>query len=544
MAQQRDIAIVNATVRTMDGADSVAEAVLIQRGKVAAVGSDADVRRAAAADAQVLDVGGRAVVPGFIDAHNHLSISAFSPVAVDCWTPPMTSLVEVLESVRQHCASAIPGQWVMGMGFHASQIKEGRNPSREELDEASPDNPFFLLDASCHAGYANSEALAKVGITSHSPQPWGGAIEKDDAGEPTGTLLEAAIDIVQSAAWDAYAMQDWDRSVALLEGRMRDYLAAGITGVGDACVTTHAAELYRRAAESGRLPLTVQQLHGGDRFYNTPDLRRPDIVDRLKDSGSDRLRGGAMKLFVDRFYPDGPAIDELHDGCTRHIGTPFYTRNEIHELATTASQLGIATAIHAMGNCAVDFVLDAYETVRRSSGTDSVLRLEHAFIADPRQGARIAALDIDLVVNPGLAHNWGEVFDSCRHEGQDHLKVLPVRSMLDAGARVSLASDHPCGSFSPAQIMSTAVNRQSRHGTSIDPDEAVTAAEALRMYTVNAAHASGRSDEEGSIEVGKRGNVLVLDRDVVTCSTDQIADLRVDLTVVDGEAVHGSVSDI
>lgn len=191
-----------------------------------------------------------------------------------------------------------------------------------------------------------------------------------------------------------------------------------------------------------------------------------------------------------------------------------------------------------MGNCAVDTVLDAYEAVRRRSASDAVLRLEHAFVAEPRQGARMAELGIDLVANPGLGYVVGAKFAGWRGENQPHLRVLPVRSMIDAGVRVSLASDHPCAGYSPFEIMWAAITRATAEGGQVDPEEAITAAEALRLYTINAAHASDRADEEGSIEVGKRANLLVLDRDIVACATDEIRDTQVDLTFVDGELVH------
>jgi predicted amidohydrolase YtcJ len=321
---------------------------------------------------------------------------------------------------------------------------------------------------------------------------------------------------------------------------MKKYLAVGLTAVGDAMVTAKAAELYRRADAQGKLPFTVQQLHAGDHFFAMQDLRRSDIVDRIKEPSSDMLRGGTMKIFVDRAYPS-PAIDRIHDGCCTHVGATFYTKKEIHELAVRASELDINTAIHGMGNCAIDIVLDAYEAVRRRSTSDSVLRLEHAFIADPRQGSRMAELGVDLVANPGLAYGWGEVFDMWRGENQHHLRLFPVRSMLDAGVRVSLASDHPCGTFSPVEIILTAVARTTLRGAPLEPDEAITAAEALRLYTINAAHASNRADQEGSIEVSKRANLVVLDRDIVTCPTDDIGQALVDLTYVDGELVHTRV---
>jgi predicted amidohydrolase YtcJ len=482
---------------------------------------------------------GATVVPGFIDAHNHLSIAAFAPECVDCATPPKSSLAEVLEAIEQHCRSAPPGQWVRGMGFNMFHIRELRNPTRHELDEVAPNNPVFLIDASCHAGFVNSLALERVGIDEHTPDPAGGEIERDKAGVPTGTLLENAANPLHSSSWNAYAERDWDRSVQLLNAKMREYLAVGITFVGDAMVTAKSAELYRRTDAQGLLPFGVQMLHAGDHFFDMHDLRRTDIIDRIKQPGSDRLIGGTMKIFVDRAYP-GPAIDKMHNGCCAHTGVAFYPKAEVTRLAKKAVELGIGTAIHGMGNCAVNTVMDAYEHSRSGRSSDAVLRLEHAFVAEPRQAPRMAQLGIDLVANPGLAWLWGELFNLWRGDDQDHLRVFPVKSMAAEGVRVSLASDHPCGTFAPLEIISTAVNRLSSKGLPIDPDEAVTAAEALRMYTINAAHASGLAHQQGSIEVGKLANVVVLDRDIVTCPSDQIGLARVTSTYVDGECVHSA----
>ncbi|GAA3648958.1 amidohydrolase [Nocardioides ginsengisoli] len=538
MAQHRDVAIVNATVRTFDHTDTVATALLMRQGRIALVGTDDQIRSVATADADFIDAGGRTVLPGFIDAHNHLSVAAFEPDAVDCWTPPLATLDEVLARIDAHCQRVPAGQWVIGMGFHGPAVREQRAPTRWELDEVAPRNPFFLIDVSCHAGYANSKALQLVRIGPHTPQPWGGLIEKDGRGEPTGTLLEAGLNLVQAASWNDYAERDWDRSIGLLQAKMNQYLSVGITGVGDAMVTAKTAELYRRADAADAMPFTVQQLHAGDYFFAMHDLRRTDLVDRIKEPCSDRVRGGTMKIYVDRAYPDGAAIDQIHDGCTRHVGSAFYTKEEVNALAVRASELGIGTAIHAMGNCAVDSVLDAYETVRRASRRDSVLRLEHAFVAEPRQGERMASLGVDLVINPGLAYHVGDDFSIWRGVNQHHLKVLPARSMIDAGVRVSLASDHPCGTYSPAEIMGIAITRLAHDGSLVQPEEAIAAAEALRGYTINAAHASGRAAEEGSIEVGKRANLVMVDRDPLTSSGQEVGRMVVEKTWVDGVLLH------
>ncbi|MGY4650142.1 amidohydrolase [Mycobacterium sp. URHB0021] len=537
MAPAGDLVLLNANIRTVDERDSTAEAALVTDGRFAVVGAEEQVR-AASATAEVIDVGGRTVIPGMIDAHNHLSIAAFAPDSVDFSVTPVATLAEALTAIENHCQTVPSGRWVRGMRFNPWQIRERRGPTRAELDEVAPNNPLFLIDVSCHLGWANSLALAEVGIDTHTPQPWGGQIEKDADGEPTGTVIETATNLLHSASWNSYAERDWDRSVALLHAKLHEYLAEGLTGVGDAMVTAKAAELYRRADAAGGLPLTVQQLHHGDHFFAMQDLRRFDIIEQVKEASTKMLRGGALKIFVDAGHPDGPAIDQVHGGCKTHAGSTYYTKDEILDLATRASDLSINTAIHAMGNCAVDTVLRAYEAVRGRTTSDAVLRIEHAFVAEPRQGARMAELGIDLVTNPGLAYSFGAQFSMWRGENQPHLRVMPVRSMINAGVRVSLASDHPSDGYSPFELMWVAITRATAQGDQVDPEEAITAAEALRLYTINAAHASDRAGEEGSIEAGKRANFVVLDRDIVTCATDDIKDAQVDMTFVDGQRVY------
>lgn len=531
------IAIVNANVRTMRGPNDTADALLVRDGKIALVGAETEVRAAAGESATIRDVCGRTVVPGFIDNHNHLSVAAFEPIAVDCSSPPGATLHDVLARIQRHAASIPAGQWVMGMGFQAQYVAERRYPSRYELDEVAPDNPVFLIDMSYHAGAGNSRALALAGISNHSPQPWGGEIVLDGRGEPTGLLLEAAANLLHTACWEAHADRDHERSVALFHAKMQDYLAVGLTGIGDACVTAKASEIYGRADASGFLPFTVQQLHAGDHFFAMQDTRRTDVVDRILGAESTYLRGGAMKIFYDRAYPR-PAVDQVHDGCTRHVGATFYTKNEIRALAVGASRLGMTTAVHSMGNCAIDTVLDAYEAVRREASDDTIMRMEHAFIADPKAAPRMASLGVEVVANPGVLHAWGEVFADWRGEGQDQLSLFPMRTFLDAGVRVSIASDYPCAGLAPVEHMWTAVARTTRTGLVMQPDEAITAYEALRCYTANAARAAGRENEEGTLEAGKRANLVVLDRDLVEGPVDEIKDVQVDVTMVDGRVLY------
>lgn len=536
----QELMIINACVRSVDARDSVHEALLVRDGRVASVGTLEQVRLAARPDADRFDAAGRTVVPGFVDAHNHMSVAAFEPDSADCSTPPLGTLTEVLATIAAVCQGRPAGQWIRGFGFHSSKISEGRNPTRYELDEVAPDNPFVLIDMTCHAAFANSAALATVGITSGSPDPWGGMIERDRRGNPTGVLLEAAADLTLTVSWEDYARRDPRRALGLVEAQAHRYLAAGLTGIGDACVTPPSAELYRQAEADDRLPITVQQLHGGDHFFAPQDLRRRQVVERIRGADSDRLRNGTMKLFLDRVYPDGPAMHVAADSCGRqHRGSRFWGPDEAIGIADTAARLGIGVAMHAMGNAAVQTAIEAFDGYRRRDGEGRVLRVEHATLAEAGQAHRLGLLGVDVVASPGVLFRNGVIMDQWRPPAErDQLGLVPLRTMIDAGVRVSIASDYPCGDFSPAELMWCAVTRRHVTGTLVDPEQAVTPAEALRALTANPADACGRGSEEGSIEVGKRANLAVLDRDPLTCPTDEIRGMLVDRTYVDGRLIY------
>ena len=536
----REWAYTHAIVHTVDAQDSTSEAILVRDGRIVAVGTNEQVLALSQPSCEVRDVRGATIIPGFVDPHHHLSHTMLEPVSVDCGFPPHTTFDEVLQTIARAAADLLPGQWLRGYGFTPWALPDEREPSRQELDEAVPANPFFLQDVSCHRGWVNSAALADLGIDEYSPQPWGGVIGKDDAGRPTGALLEAAMNPAQTRSWNDLASRDWDVTIELLNRTMKHLASLGITSICDAAVGPDIAELYRRADRAGALLFTVQQLHTGDDFFARQDPRRTDFVARVHDRESNRLRSGTMKLFADPGFPDGPRITCSHGGHDVHRGSSWYSAREIRDIVTAADALGIDAAVHAMGNWAVDAVLDAYEAVQRSGADrERLMRIEHAFVAAPEtQAPRMASLGVDLVAMPGLLWHTGPAFDQgWRGELRDELTVIPIRSMIDAGVRVSFASDAPTGPISPVELMWNAVTRASQTGSPIDPDEAVTPAQALRCATINAAHAAGRADETGSLEAGKRADLLLLDRDILACSPDEMRAAKVIETVVDGSTV-------
>lgn len=543
MARER--AYVNATIHTVDARNSIQTAILISDERIVAVGTDREILAAASAACQISDAAGVTIVPGFIDPHNHLSHSMLDGVSVDCAVGTGGSLDDVLGEISRAAGRLLPGQWLRGYGFTPWALSDGREPSLAELDEAAPSNPFFLQDVSCHRGWANSAALREAGIDEYAPQPWGGVVVKDYAGRPTGALLEGAVNPMQTRSWTDVASRDPEATLAMLTGQMRQLASLGITGLCDAAVTPDIAAFYADADRAGSLLFTVQQLHTADDFFARQDPRRPDFVKRVHERESARLRSGTMKIFADPGFPDGPLISCSHGGTHSHRGSSWYSGAEIMDMVRTADGLGIRTAIHAMGNWAVDAVLDAYEAVRRHAPShDGLLRIEHAFVSQPQtQAPRMAELDVDLVAMPGLINETGPAFDEgWRGEFRDELAVIPIRSMIDAGVRVSFASDAPTGPVAPAELMWNAITRASIAGTPIDPEEAVTAAQALRCATINAAYAAGQAAEAGSLEVGKRANLALLDRDILSCPAEEIRGARVVETLVDGRTVFETPS--
>ena len=480
----------NGNVLTAEDGRRHATSLLVAGGRVAAVGGD----ELTGADARLIDLDGQTVTPGFVDPHTHFSFTAIEPDMVDCSTPPASSLAEVLAALEAGAAAAPDGAWVRGSGFHATQIAEGRAPTRAELDEVAPANPLVLVDVSFHACYVNSAALRLAGIDRDSPDPAGGVVERDAGGEPTGVLLERAIELAQEGSWLEYLRRDPERAVELVGRQCERWLALGITAVGDALVLPAAHDLYARAAAAGRLTIGVTEYHGGASFFAAPD---PSSA------------GGAIKLFADASYPT-PAIDRRRpDGRVEELGTLHYSPADLERIVGAAAERDLDVAIHCGGGRAVRAALDAFAAVA-DRASESRFRIEHAFVDDRANAPRYAELGVQLVSQPGLGEAYGALFELWRGDDQPQLVLFPVRSVIDAGGSVASSSDYPCGGgLAPLAIMAAAIERR----PPLEAAEAVDPDTALAMCTRAAAHACHREADEGSLAVGKRANFVVLDRD-------------------------------
>jgi hypothetical protein len=526
-------------VLTMDALDHIASGVAVRDGRIVAVGDSADVARAVGPEATVVPLQGRALIPGFCDPHNHFSMTTFEPRSVDCSTPPLRDRAAVLDAIAAAAQGTPRGQWIWGLGYSAGLVANHGDLLRGQLDEVAPHNPVCVMDSSYHACYANSAALAVAGIVRDTPNPPGGEIQRDSHGDASGVLWERAMDQVHHASMRGYMDAFGPDAVAdLVQQNAMRHLSHGITSVGDALVMPESAELYRLADERGKLPIAIHQMRGGPNFFAEPTEAAGGMF--MEDDVSDRLRGGIVKIFMDPVFPS-PALHVCHpDGSEENIGTPYYNQEEVDHLVLAAASRGLQVAIHCIGNRAIEQGLNAFErALREVPRADPRYRIEHFSYGTVAQIERAASLGVLVSHQPPFLYAMGEYFETNFAAAGIDAPPVPYRAMLDAGIAVASGSDYPCAPVAPLLGLYSLVARRARSdGHQIAPDQAITPLEAIRTYTQNSAAAMFRDHEVGSIEVGKRADLVVLSHDPSLVEPDFIREIAVQQTYIDGDLVY------
>ena len=474
--------LVNAVVRTLDDSLPVAQALAVKYGRIVEVGGTDEILWLREGEYELIDLGGRTVVPGFVDPHNHFSIGAYETLWAECRSA--RTVAEVQQALRDGAATTPAGEWVRVVGYDHAVL--GLHPTRDDLDEAVPDRPAIVMHFSHHQCVANSRALAAAGITRGTPDPPGGEIARDKSGEPTGLLFERAMSAVETAS-RAGAETRFVQVATAASGR---YAALGIE-VGEVMV--------------------------GSRGW----FERPDDA-----------AAGALKIFVDGGYRC--AMRVLRDGVPHTSGFLFYERAELTALLLDAWRGGRRVVCHAIGNLGIETAVAAIEDALRTmpEGRDRV-RIDHAIFLTRELIARLAELQIWVVGQPSFL--WDMGLPAARPGVVDSgVLQRAFGSTLRAGVRQAFSSDFPCGSNAPLLGIAAAVTRTGRTGQLAGPDEALTAGEALEAYTLGAARAAGVDDVCGSLEAGKRADLLVLSNDPLTCPPAEIARIRVEETWLRG----------
>jgi predicted amidohydrolase YtcJ len=528
----------NGSIITQDVYKPRVSALAISDGRVVAYGSDNDMLALANANTARDNLNGACVIPGLTDAHVHWQMTTDMFFQVDLYNTP--SRVAAVERVAERVRETPPGEWVLGYGWTQEDWGDRAFPTAAELDAVAPANPVYLKSRSCHAAWVNSAALRIGGVTAGTPEPDGGSIARDAAGEPTGLLLERpAMDFVQ----DRIPLPTSERLATQMAAAQKKALALGLTGLHDfddpECL--RALQILR---ERGELSLRVLKqinkaffpaaLESGLRF----------------GFGDDWLRIGALKMFADgALGPRTAAMIQPYDGEPDNYGIVVTEKEEMVELASRASAAGLPSTIHAIGDRAVHDVLDVFEQVRREEAARGEPRhvrrhrVEHVQVIHPDDVGRLAQLDLIASMQPIHATSDMEMAD--RYWGERAAWSYNPRLQLERGVVVAFGSDSPVDVLDPLRGIHAAVTRRRADGTpGADgwyPKARVSIEDALRAYTVGPAYAAGMEQRLGRLAPGYLADLVVIDRDLFATSPEELLAIRVQATMVDGVWRHGGV---
>jgi predicted amidohydrolase YtcJ len=500
------------------------------------VGTNPEIRALAGAGTTTVDLAGKTALPGFIDAHSHFPSAGMDALfVVDLQSPPVGTVqtIEGLIAALKRRADETPkGRWVVGRGYDQTLLREKRHPTREDLDRASSGHPISIVHASGHLSVANSMALKMAQVTKGTPNPKGGVVVKDrSTGEPTGLFEE--VNMVASLIPPRTVeetMQGITRAVAM-------YTAAGVTTATVAGNGIGAVRSLVEASARRLLPIRIHTMLRG-----APEqVREARAAIR---SPSEMLKAGAVKLTADGSiqgytgYLREPYTIQP-EGQTGYRGYPSLSREELVEVVKALHRDGNQIAIHANGDAAIDDVIFAFqEALRERPKADHRFRVEHAQMTREDQLDAFKNLGITPSFFVSHTYYWGDVHRDIFQGPVRAAHTSPLASALKRGVRFSIHLDTPVTPISPLQAIWSAVNRLTREGKVLGPDQRITPIDAIRAVTTDAAWQNFEENIKGSIEIGKLADLTLLAENPTTVDPAKIKDIQVVETIVGGKTVY------
>ncbi|MBA3442587.1 MAG: amidohydrolase [Pyrinomonadaceae bacterium] len=548
-AQTADTIYYNGKIVTMREAHPVAEAVAIRGNRFLKVGTNAEVLQTAGSHTKRVDLRGRTMLPGLIDSHTHPISAALSEREDPL--PAMNSITDIQAYIRRRAARLPPDRVILIPKVFAPRLKEHRYPTRYELDAAAPER--FVMADNGYASVVNSHLLAKLGITRDTLQPPDGKIVKDSKGEPTGLILGAQ-QLLGQFRRDEPATQA--EQVQALKSMQKAYNRVGITSTIDRGQVADGFRAYQELQRKGELTVrsyVTYRISG----QGTPQQVRAEIerIPFVTGWGDEWLRAGSLKIVMDGGILIGTAyLREPYGANTGVYGynDPHYRgilavpRENVSEVARVANELGWQMTAHVTGGGSLDVLLDAYEAADRERPIrDRRFTVTHGNFPNQQAVTRAKKLGVVFDCQPAWHHLDAPVLE--RVLGSERMShFLPLRSLFDAGVIVAGGSDHMIR-FDPRQAINPyhpffgmwmAITRRTVDGTVISPEQRIERMEALRMWTLAGAYLSFEEKIKGSIETDKLADLILITKDFLSCPEDEIKDIEVLLTVVDGRVVY------
>lgn len=508
-----DLVLRNANIITMDPAKPVATLVAVSGDRIGMVGTDVGLESIVDRQTRIIDCAGRTLAPGFNDAHCHIMSLVRKLLSLDLSPASVGSIADVKAAIRRQAAATPQGQWISATGLNDFYLAEKRLPNRWELDEAAPGHPVVLSHRSLHACVLNSRALERAGIGVDSEEPPGATIERDLAtGEPNGILYEM-LGYIREKVMAPLSGEEFAEGVARANEL---YLSRGLTSLQDASITNDLSRwrTLKALRDSGKLQSRVDMMAGEKEW---PSFREAGMRTGWGDEG---LRVGPVKVML------GNDPTRLREG-----------QAELNEKTLATHRAGFQLAFHANHFEAIESAIDAIEYAQKAfpiAGRRH--RIEHGSECSDRLLERMAALNMSIATQPPFVYYSGERYLATVPKERQPM-LYRFGAMFKAGLTVAASSDSPVVDNNPLVGIYAAVSRKTEGGHSLLPQESVSAAQALAMYTLHGARVSRENAIKGSIAPGKLADMVLLSADPTREDTEAIKDIRVVMTVVGGRVV-------
>jgi predicted amidohydrolase YtcJ len=535
-----DLVLVNGHIHTVDANDLTATAVAIKDGRFVAVGGDDEVRSLAGFGTITEDLGRATVVPGLIDAHNHLLMTGQVLKQIQLYD--CRSIDAVLERVAERAMQTPPGQWILGRGWDESLLAERRHPTRHDLDRVAPNHPV-VIHRVWNKLVANSAALRVAGMSRETPDPpadvlYAGSFERDGDGEPTGLFRDRAKELILS---HVPAPTEEDLVDAIVTA-CRAYNAVGLTGVAEPGLYPHEIRAFHRARRDDRLTVRVEMLMAGWGFGRAAD--EGILKDRFTAVG---VEGGfgdeVLRLEGIKFMPDGGVGDRTARMFSPYLdepdnrGTWVVEPDRLTGLIRWVHDLGWSIDTHTCGDEAQQTVVRAYAAAQEANPKPRLRhRVHHAYFPTAETLRLMARHKIPAVVSNPFIVNLGESFVASLGE-ERAARAMPMRTYLDAGIPLAGSSDSSVSDYNPWVGMYGAVTRTTVAGRVLGREERISVLEALRSYTIGGAYATGLERIKGSIEPGKMADLVLLPHDPLSIAAEELRETKPLATMVGGRWV-------
>ena len=555
---------VNGSIYCMDENKTKAAAVAWEGNIIIDIGTSEDVS-GKYPNAEIIDLEGKSVFPGFIDPHHHLFIGTLYSTAINFDPVKKILKSEILERLKERASELDYGEWVVAYGYNPIKTLKGKTLSRDDLDDIVPKHPVVVINNGFHECVVNSKALEIAGIEDNTENPFGGEIVRGKNGKATGKLIETAWGMVERYACESLIKHNKIKLEQDLVLAQKDRFSSGITRIGDPQVTSIIEDFYYHMEKSGTLKMPVHMFPISDDNVFAPAWDKLNHLPTGQGSDSDILKIGPLKLLFDggtsssiascltkwqatvltftmlklviktnpfdafRAMGQNPVKMIKGDDKKLHFGLKCYQPGEDIKIIREAVENGFSIAIHALGNEAVDDAIRAISLCRQQHSDTPPPRIEHGLSLGESLIKQMSEQNIMLVTQPPFLL-MGDI-------NIPGLKMMPLRTLLDSGVHVAGSSDWPAAPYAPLEGIRCAVTRGKPVNGKKQQKEAISIQEAFELYTREAAYALGCLNETGSLEKGKRADMVVLSEDPYAAGPERLSEISIFETIVGGETV-------